>query len=133
MRMKNEGGDVVEEGTVILPRGAVALWFVFPGEWFDVGRFYGRDGALNGWYTNLCTPLERDGNRWKSTDLFLDLWQPATGGASWLDEDEFAEGKTLLDVETVDRVLAERERISGLLSEGAWPPPISRDFLIPPA
>ncbi len=131
----HEGGDVIEEGTVILPRGGSSLWFVFPDAWFDVGRFYRRDRAFTGWYTNLCMPVTKQGETWSSTDLFLDLWQPVDGTPAWLDEDELAAGvkSKLLDDSVVQRVTAERERIEQLMAEGAWPPEICRSFSPLPA
>ncbi|MSR06181.1 MAG: DUF402 domain-containing protein [Gemmatimonadetes bacterium] len=111
-------------GTAVLERGAPMVWFVFPDQWASVARFHLADGTFTGFYTNLCTPVERDGKRWSSTDLFLDLWIPAKGKPRWLDEDELAEaiaGK-VLDKWTAERIKRERERLEVLLEAGAWPP-----------
>ena len=116
-------------GTVVLERGAPMIWFLFPDSWTSVARFHLADGTFTGWYTNLCTPVERDGSKWSSSDLFLDLWIPAKGEPRWLDEDELAEaiaGK-VLDHWTAARVQRERERIEALLKAGEWPPVVCRE------
>jgi predicted RNA-binding protein associated with RNAse of E/G family len=124
--------DVSEDGEVILPGGGFSLWFVFPGSWFDVGRFHRADGTLIGWYTNLCTPVVKRATTWSSTDLFLDLWQPREGAARWLDEDEFAEAVACraIDDELIRHALAEQTRIASLLAGNSWPPAVCRSFLL---
>jgi len=117
-------------GTPVLDPGAPMLWFVFPDGWASVARFHLADGTFTGWYTNLCTPVEKRGNLWSSTDLFLDLWTPATGAARWLDEDQLESAATagLLDAQLRARVEDERARIERLLVADAWPPALCRSF-----
>ncbi|MFQ6045177.1 MAG: DUF402 domain-containing protein, partial [Gemmatimonadales bacterium] len=83
------GENLTAGDEAIQETGAPILWYVVPGAWHDIARFHLADGGFTGWYTNLATPVLMDGDRWSSTDLFLDLWQPVDGEARWLDEGEF--------------------------------------------
>jgi len=126
-----EGRPVEVGGGVIQDPGAPIVWFVFPECWYDIGRFHRADGTFTGWYTNLCRPHDFTGDRWTGYDLFLDLWQPASGEApSWLDEDELADAvrERLIDAPTRKRILNERRLIEFQLRGDAWPPPIARDI-----
>ncbi len=115
---------------VILEAGAPIVWFVFPAKWYDIGRFHLADGSFTGWYTNLATPVEIEGEHWSASDLFLDLWQPAEGGSVWLDEEEFerAARSGLLDRATVRRIMNERSLLELELRTGRWPPRVARDI-----
>jgi len=115
---------------VILGKGAPVVWYVFPETWHDVGRFHHVDGTFTGWYTNLCTPIEMNGDRWRTRDLFLDLWQSVDGGVEWLDEDELeaAGKKGIVDRATMKRIKNERVMLDLQLRGGSWPPPIARDI-----
>ena len=125
-----EGDDVIVGGDVILARGAPVVWYVFPETWHDVGRFHDADGNHTGWYTNLCTPIEMDGDDWRTRDLFLDLWQPVDGTPIWLDEDELVDAakKHIVDTYTLKRIKNERALIDMQVKMGQWPPPITRDI-----
>lgn len=125
-----EGAEIRIQTETVLDAGAPVLWFVFPGAWYDVGRFHRTTGQFTGWYTNICTPVAIRGNSWSSTDLFLDHWKPARGPGAWLDEDEFADamGIGLLDRRHESRVADVRQAIDRKLAAGAWPPPVARDF-----
>jgi predicted RNA-binding protein associated with RNAse of E/G family len=127
--------DLKQGDEIILPAGGFSLWFVFPDQWYDVGRFHRADASVTGWYTNLCTPVVKSRDDWSSTDLFLDLWQPASGGHRWLDEDELddAVARNLLDVAQQEHVRLEREKLEALLAANAGPPALCRSFSIPPA
>lgn len=124
------GADILIGGAVALARGAPSVWFVFPDAWRDVGRFHDAQGNFTGWYTNICTPVKKDGVDWSSTDLVLDLWIPASGEPQWLDEDELLEvtASGVMDHWTHSRVQKERERIRALLAAGAWPPAVCREI-----
>ena len=127
----HEGREVRAGGRVILDAGAPIVWFVFPDAWHGVGRFHRADGTFTGWYTNLCTPLEVTGHRWASTDLFLDLWQPADGSPpSWLDEDEFraAVRAALIDDALARHAVDERAAIDARVAAGTWPPLVTREM-----
>lgn len=109
----------------ILEPGARVVWFTFPGTWYDVGRFHLRDGTFTGYYANILTPVRMEGDRWETTDLFLDVWVGADGSIELLDEDEFAraiEAGWLDDPATIATALATAEAIITAAREGRWPP-----------
>ncbi|MDH3495618.1 MAG: DUF402 domain-containing protein [Gemmatimonadota bacterium] len=125
------GEDAHADGRRILSAGAPVVWFVFPDLCRDVGRFHLSDGTFTGWYTNLRAPIRMDGGDWYCTDLFLDHWLPATGGAgTWLDEDELAaaRGAGLLEEPLLRLLDRERVAVDDALARGVWPPPIARNL-----
>ncbi len=116
-------------GEVILDPGAPAVWLTFPGGWHDIGRFHRADGTMTGFYANILTPPEMAAGVWRTTDLFLDVWQPVAGPPALLDEDEFEEARArgLLDAPTADRARAEAESLIAAARDGSWPPdPVRR-------
>ena len=131
MLMEDYRGRTLEiDGRIVAEPGSALLWFVEPDRWHDIGRFYLADGTFTGWYTNFCTPLEIDGDRWASTDLFLDHWLWPTGGRQWLDEDELAAAihDGLLDEMTQTKIADERVFIQSRLDAGDWPPRAAREM-----
>jgi predicted RNA-binding protein associated with RNAse of E/G family len=119
------GPDVIHDGQTMLASGGAGLWYVFPDTWYDIGRFFDRHGSWTGWYTNLCRPVEIGPDGWYFFDLFLDLWQPAGGGApTWLDADEYdaAVGRGLLSREDRAGAAAARANVDRAVRSGAWPP-----------
>jgi predicted RNA-binding protein associated with RNAse of E/G family len=126
-----DGRELTAGDRVILEPGASIIWYVFPDKWHDIGRFHLADGTVTGWYTNLTTPPELNGDTWTARDLFLDLWQPGDGGpAVWLDEDELKEAvrRGQIDRATHQRIENERTMIDLQLRAGEWPPAIARDI-----
>lgn len=120
------GGDrprTLADGVTLEP-GARMLWFTFPGRGYEVAAVHDRRGRLLGHYTNLVRPPELEGDSWRITDLFLDVWQPVDGPPRVLDRDEFEaareEGRiTEADArrtEALCREIMERAR------RGDWPP-----------
>jgi predicted RNA-binding protein associated with RNAse of E/G family len=78
--------------TIIADNGYWAIWFVFRGKWFDVGKFYDKSGNWLGYYCDIMEPVTR--MVWGSrttviTDLFLDLWITPHNDYYVLDESEF--------------------------------------------
>jgi len=124
------GPPLTVGGAVIQEPDAPVIWFVFPDKWYDVGRFHLADGRFTGWYTNLTKPVEIRGDRWSATDLFLDLWTPASGQPLWLDQDELerATRERALDRATRQRVDNERALIDFQVKLAEWPPQITRDI-----
>lgn len=113
----------VDERTILEP-GAPVVWFTYPHQWHDIGRFHLRDGRFTGCYANVLTPVAMQGRRWETTDLFLDVWVPDGGTPVLLDEEELAdaERRGWVPPETANRA---REHARGLLAEagrGRWPP-----------
>jgi predicted RNA-binding protein associated with RNAse of E/G family len=119
--------DMVVNGQTILEPGSPMVWFIFPGKWYDIGRFYLTAHTFTGLYTNICTPVLMQGSRWSTTDLFLDLWIPADGGASiWLDQDAFEDATTsgVLSRDLAETALRTRNEIDALHSKTEWPPEV---------
>lgn len=119
------------EGEVVLETGSDAVWFTFPGVWHDIGRFHTADGTFKGWYANVLTPPVIEGDVWRTTDLFLDVWLPRDGGEpSVLDEEQLREAAEKGWVEPATRERAEREveRILAAWREERWPPPVALEW-----
>ncbi|MEX0691253.1 MAG: DUF402 domain-containing protein [Gemmatimonadales bacterium] len=115
------GARYTVHGRDILEPGAPIIWYLFPGEWYGIGRFHLADGTFTGWYTNLTEPVKLSGDRWDGTDLFLDHWTPADGSSPcWLDEDEYVDAlaRGLVDAVQAEAVEAVRRRVD----LGSWPP-----------
>jgi len=113
------------EGQVVLELGSDVVWFTFPDQWHDVGRFHRADGTFTGLYANLLTPPVFTGTEWETTDLFLDVWMSLDGAAMLLDEDELDEalGREWVDAETAARVREEAHHLLEGARAGTWPPP----------
>ena len=123
----------VRAGTrVILEPGAPVVWFTFRGLWHDVGRFHLRDGSFTGFYANVLTPVEMEGDRWRTTDLCLDVWLGADGEVQVLDEDELAEAERhgWATAETAARARAEAAALVERAREGRWPPAHLREWTL---
>ncbi len=120
------------EGAVVMEEGSDLVWFTFPGLWHDIGRFHRADGTFTGYYANILTPPEIDGDTWTTTDLYLDVWLPPGGEPVLLDEDEFdlALGKELLDPDVAPRAREEAERLMEAAASGTWPPLIVREWTL---
>jgi uncharacterized protein len=116
-------------GTVILEQDAPAVWFTFRGRPYDVGRFHTAAGVFTGCYTNLLTPVTfRSPLVWETTDLFLDVWQPAGAPTEphLLDVDELEEAlrRGWLDGTAAQAARVEAARIMAAARGGSWPPAI---------
>lgn len=119
-----EDGPLEVEGAAVLEPGSPVLWFTFPGRWYEVAAFHDPRGRLLGHYTNVVRPPEIRGRRWRITDLFLDVWQPAGAGPRLLDEEELGRA---LDEGWIGEADARRAREVGRrvmerARAGAWPP-----------
>lgn len=123
---------VLVGGRAVLEPGSRAVWFTFPGLWHDAGRFHLADGAFTGIYANILTPPRIEGSVWHTTDLFLDVWLPANGSVTLLDEDELAEALTHahIDHELAGRARNEADRLLDLAAAGSWPPPIVSEWTL---
>jgi predicted RNA-binding protein associated with RNAse of E/G family len=79
-------------GKVVVANGYLAVWFIFRGKWYDVGKFYDRKGAFTGYYCDIIRPVSRllagPSKTSVITDLFLDLWISREGKFVALDEEE---------------------------------------------
>ena len=83
---------LVDLGCVTFRRGDRFVEFYTWGRWYTVAQVSAPDGALKGWYCDVCAPPSADGAGGLSyVDLELDLWRGADGGIALLDEQEFAD------------------------------------------
>jgi predicted RNA-binding protein associated with RNAse of E/G family len=114
---------VVVEGRTVLEPGAPVVWFTYPGRWYDIGRFHLRDGTFTGLYANILTPVQMHGERWETTDLFLDVWKGVDGRVTVLDEAEFAEAveRGWIDPATATVAREHAESLALAARQGVWP------------
>ena len=119
-------------GRPALDAGSRVVWFTFPGCWHDVGRFHLADGSFTGCYANVLTPPRILGDAWYTTDLFLDVWQPAAGAATLLDEDELEEAlaRSHIDAALAGRARDEAAELLERAAAGDWPPPVVREWTL---
>ena len=86
---------IVQNGETVLADNFAAVWFVFTGLWYDVGKVYNLKNEWTGYYCDIMKPVKRSIdvnrklNRFEITDLFLDLWINPDGTYEIQDEDEF--------------------------------------------
>ncbi len=86
---------IVQNGQTVLADNFAAVWFVFTGLWYDVGKVYNLKNEWTGYYCDIMKPVKRNIdvnrklNRFEITDLFLDLWINPDGTYEIQDEDEF--------------------------------------------
>ncbi|MYE35522.1 MAG: DUF402 domain-containing protein [Gemmatimonadales bacterium] len=77
----------VDEATTLRP-GSLLIWFLRPGQPFEIGAFYHGRGTFQGYYINLIRPPQLESPPWIIEDLYLDVWLPEGGDGVLLDEDE---------------------------------------------
>jgi predicted RNA-binding protein associated with RNAse of E/G family len=82
----------LEFGSVVVGDGYLAVWFLFRGRWYDVGKFYDRRRKFTGYYCDIIRPVARllcaNSKTSVITDLFLDLWISPQGKLVILDQEE---------------------------------------------
>ncbi len=112
------------DGDIVLEEGSHVVWFTYPGEWHDVGRFHRADGTFTGIYANILTPPVIRGRAWETTDLFLDVWITPAGDVQLLDADELDEAveREWVDVEIAARARQEAHDLMERCRIGTWPP-----------
>ncbi len=111
---------------IILENGSPVVWFTFPGEWHDVGRFHDQAGNFTGLYANILTPPTfHEGGVWHTTDLYLDIWMEPTGELTILDEEQLEEAQSSgwIDSDLGQAARAEVQRIMNAATRGDWPHP----------
>jgi uncharacterized protein len=123
---------VVVAGATVLEAESPVVWFTFPGLWHDIGRFHDPRGRFTGFYANILTPVQVEPDRWRTTDLFLDVFLTPAGDLHVLDEEDLvrAEARGWIDRATAERAVAEVVAITAAAVAGAWPPPVVRDWTL---
>lgn len=123
-----------EFGKVIVASGDLAVWFIFRRKWYDVGKFYDRNGKFTGYYCDIIRPIARLLSSASKTsiitDLFLDLWISKDGRCLVLDEDqlEHAVAGHLISVPLAMRARRELELLIRSTKAGNFPPISIRRF-----
>lgn len=120
----------LEIGDVSLGVGGAILWFLFPGRAWEVAAAYDSEGELAGYYTNFIRPPRIEPERWHLTDLFLDVWQPAGGGARLLDTDDLEAAVAAGTIEAAEARSVEDEAAAVMRAAkaGRWPPRIVKEY-----
>ena len=108
---------------IVFEPEAPIVWFVFPGCWYDIGRFHLKDGTFTGYYINLIAPPQLNDDVWTMYDLCLDLWLDPNGNLQILDQNEFDEAvdRQWIDAATAHRARDELNRVIASIGEGSWP------------
>lgn len=112
---------------IIADEGYLALWFIFKGKWFDIGKFYDRSNNWLGYYCDIVKPLTRLLYGRKTpiiTDLFLDLWISPDGNYYVLDEEEFEEAarSRVIPRRLAEKAESELQRLVKLVKQNKFPP-----------
>ena len=111
--------DTVVSYTVF-KRGDRLIETFYSDRWYNVFAVYDRDdGALKGWYANVCRPAQIKAGDLRCDDLALDVWVSPAGVTTVLDEDEFA----ALPLSAAERARAEeaRRQLLALAQNGRLP------------
>jgi protein associated with RNAse G/E len=83
--------DDMDLGFTLFKRGDRFVETFYADRWYNVFAVYDRDdGALKGWYCNVCRPAITTATAVRSDDLALDVWITPDGEAQILDQEEFA-------------------------------------------
>lgn len=121
---------IIINGNTVLGDDFSAIWFVFTGLWYDIGKIYNTDNQWTGYYCDIIKPVHRDTNKFEIVDLFLDLWVSPDGSYAIQDEDEF---ELALQKGEIERELAAKASNSliNLIEEvgsGKFPPEFVHNF-----
>lgn len=117
----------IDASTTLRP-GALLVWYVWPGEPYEIGAFHDQDATFLGHYANVIRPPEVEPGGWTIEDLYVDLWVPAGGDPVLLDLDELEEarGRGWLSDGEADGARGVAEALLESARTGAWPPPLLR-------
>lgn len=121
---------IIENGETVLGDNYTAVWFVFTGKWYDIGKIYNLDNEWTGYYCDIIKPVIRSSDKFEIIDLFLDLWVSPNGSYEIQDEDEF---ETAIQAGFISSDLAKKARnaLIDLIDEvttGRFPPEFVNKF-----
>jgi predicted RNA-binding protein associated with RNAse of E/G family len=121
---------IVLNGETVLGDNFTAVWFVFTGLWYDIGKIYNLDNEWTGYYCDIMMPVKRSADQFEIVDLFLDLWVSPDGSYEIQDEDEF---ETALEEGVITPELAEKARnalndLIDAVTSGRFPPEFVQNF-----
>ena len=122
---------------VVLDDDYTALWFIFPGKWYDIGKIHNLAGSPTGYYCDIISPMKRlepESTEFvfsvEITDLCLDLWVCTDGSYQVLDEDEFevAVKNGWVDESLAQKAQRELNKLIQLVKGGRFPPEVVERF-----
>ena len=121
---------IVLNGETVLGDNFTAVWFVFTGLWYDIGKIYNLNNEWTGYYCDIMKPVKRSPDQFEIVDLFLDLWVSPDGSYEIQDEDEF---ENALEEGIIVTELAEKARnalddLIGEVVSGKFPPEFVKNF-----
>ena len=92
-------------------------------EFFTVLECFNLEGKLAGYYSDIATPLQKVGDDYYLTDLFLDYWLVPGQPHLALDEDEFdaAVGAGVLTAEQIECARTTLARLRDEITAGIFP------------
>ena len=80
---------IIIDGETVLGDNYTAVWFVFTGLWYDIGKIYNLKDEWTGYYCDIIKPVHREVGTFEIVDLFLDVWVSPDNSFEIQDEDEF--------------------------------------------
>ncbi len=112
------------DDSTTLRRGSLLVWYLWPGEAFEIGAFHHPGGAFQGYYINLIRPPRLESQPWIIDDLYLDVWVPAGGRGVLFDEEELraAVERGALSDREADGVLELGGRLLEATQRSRWLP-----------
>jgi len=122
---------IIENGITVLGENYTAIWFVFTGKWYDIGKIYNLNNEWTGYYCDIIKPVIRSKDTFEIVDLFLDLWVSPNGSYEIQDEDEFETAVQNGDI-TTDLAKKARNALTDLIDEvssGKFPPEFVKEFV----
>ena len=119
----------IDDATTLRP-GSMVVWYLFPGESYEIGAFFHRRGTFQGHYINLIRPPTFDAHPWVIEDLYLDVWVPAEGPPVLLDQDELSAAirRGELSAAEGDEVRALGAHLLASVPTRSWPPAAVRQW-----
>ncbi len=128
---------IVQNGKTVLANNFAAVWFVFTGLWYDVGKVYNLNNEWTGYYCDIMQPVKRSVDAtgkldcFEITDLFLDLWINPDGTYQIQDEDEFEEAiqKGAISPELAEKAGAALSALIVKVETGKFPPQIVQEYI----
>lgn len=121
---------IIIDGETVLGDNFNAIWFVFTGLWYDIGKIYNLNNEWTGYYCDIIMPVERSAEKFEIVDLILDLWVSPDGTYQIQDEDEFetALEKGIINRELADKAKDELNNLIGEVKSGSFPPEFVKNF-----
>jgi predicted RNA-binding protein associated with RNAse of E/G family len=120
-------------GRTILEPNASIVWFTFPGQMHDLGRFHLGNETFTGFYANVIMPVTFSSRHtWHITDLYLDIWLGLGQTFEVLDTEDLDEAvvRGVLEADTKVAAWNEVERLRMAWQQGLWPPPVVHEWTL---